>query len=317
MPGVPDRLGDAAAHRGRRADHAVQPRVRDHLDDRRHPAALFPQQPRGGAAELDLGRRQRARAELVLEPLELHPRAALEHEAGEARGRLGQHEEDVARRIGAEPLVAVQLEPPVAGRLRPGRVGAHVRAALLLGHRHPAQRAGDQPRLPLGGQLRVDPQRGHGGVGHGDRAHHARVRVRPQQLQRRAGDVRARPRIGPRQRVDLARHRAVEQPVPGRVELDPVDPMAEPVVGDQPRLVALGAAAVRLRLGRAGDKARLAHPIDRPARAFTLQRLLQRRVETQQIDVLERNGLVEDFRTRLDGHRPIMSGRSSGSRGRS
>ena len=90
--------------------------------------------------------------------------------------------------------------------------------------------------------------------------------MRPQQLERGAGDVRARPRIAPRQRVDLALDRAAQQPVPARVELDLVDPVAVAVVGEQPRLVALGAAAVLLRLGRAGDHAGVAHAVDRPAR---------------------------------------------------
>ena len=86
--------------------------------------------------------------------------------------------------------------------------------------------------------------------------------------------------------------------MPGRVELDLIDAVAEAVVGDQPRLVALGAAAVRLRLGRAGDEARLADTIERPARALTLQRLLQRGIERQQVDVLERDGLVEVAQSR-------------------
>src|SRR6185436_2483400 len=64
-----------------------------------------------------------------------------------------------------------------------------------------------------------------------------------QQLQRRAGDVGAGPLLPPRQRVDVPGDRPVEQPVPARVELDLVDAVAEAVVGDQARLVALGPAA--------------------------------------------------------------------------
>ena len=42
------------------------------------------------------------------------PGAALDQEAGEPGGRLRQHQEDVARRVGAEPLVAVELVQAVA-----------------------------------------------------------------------------------------------------------------------------------------------------------------------------------------------------------
>ena len=67
------------------------------------------------------------------------PRSTRKHDR--PAGRLGQDEEHVARRIGAEPLVAVQLIAAVADRLGAGDVGAHVGAALALGHRHPGQRA--------------------------------------------------------------------------------------------------------------------------------------------------------------------------------
>ena len=189
-----------------------------------------------------------------------NPGAALDDEAGEPAGRLGEHEEDVAHRVRAEPLVAGQVVV-VAVRARLRRAGADVRAALLLRHRHPAERAAlvvgqRQPRLPLGGELGIDPQRGHGRVGHRDRAHHARVRLRPEQLERRAGDVRARARRAPRQRVDLALDRAAQQPVPARVVVDLVDPVPVAVVRAQPRRVALGAPAVLLRLGGAGDDRR-------------------------------------------------------------
>ena len=199
MAGVVDRLGDAAPHPRGAADDAVQPRVRDHLDDRRHAAALLPQQPRGRRAELDLARGERARAELVLEPLELEAGAALDDEARQPARRLREDEEDVAHRVRAEPLVAGELVPPVACGLGARGAGAHVGAALLLRHRHPAQRAAlvvgqRQARLPLRGQLGIRAQGGDGGVGHRDRAHHAGVGVGPQQLERRARDVRARSR---------------------------------------------------------------------------------------------------------------------------
>ena len=49
-----------------------------------------------------------------------------------------------------------------------------------------------------------------------------------------AHDVGSGPLLTPGQAVDPARDRATEQPVPGGVELDLVDPMTEAVVGEQP-----------------------------------------------------------------------------------
>ena len=141
MPGVMDRLQRAAPQARGPAEQAVEPGVVDHPDDRRHAAPLLADEPCPDAAELDLGGRERARPELVLEPLELHPGAALDEEARQAARRLGENQEHVARRVRAEPLVAVDLIGAVAERLGAGDVGAHVGAALALGHRHPGDRA--------------------------------------------------------------------------------------------------------------------------------------------------------------------------------
>ena len=115
MRGVVDRLRGARAHPGGRAERAVEPGVVDHLDDRRHAAALLADQPRPGAAELDLAGGVRAVAELVLEPLDVDPVAlavggeARHQEAGEPALGLGEDEEGVAHRRRAEPLVAGEL----------------------------------------------------------------------------------------------------------------------------------------------------------------------------------------------------------------
>ena len=60
-----------------------------------------------------------------------------------------------------------------------------------------------------------------------------------------------------------------------------VEPVAEAVVREQPRLVALGAAAVLLRLGGAGHGAGVAHAVDGPAGALALERLVQRQVAVE------------------------------------
>ena len=94
--GVVERLRDPGAVAGGGADHAVEPGVVDHLDDRRHAAALLADHARPGAVELDLAGGVGAVAELVLEPLDVEGvalavgRPARHQEAGEARSRSGR-----------------------------------------------------------------------------------------------------------------------------------------------------------------------------------------------------------------------------------
>ena len=146
-----DRLGDPGPHPGRAAEHAVEPGVVDHLDDRPHAGALLADQPGRGGVELDLAGGVGAVAELVLEPLQAEAVAvavrgpAREEEAGEAAVGLGEDEEGVAHRRRHEPLVAGQLVlgagAAAVDRAGDGGVGADVGAALLLGHPHPGQGA--------------------------------------------------------------------------------------------------------------------------------------------------------------------------------
>ena len=99
VAGVVERLDRARAHAGGRADQAVEPGVVDHPDDRLDAAALLADQACAQAVVLDLGGGERARAELVLQPLDAEPGVArLEQEAREAGGRLRERQEDVARR---------------------------------------------------------------------------------------------------------------------------------------------------------------------------------------------------------------------------
>src|SRR5436305_10681393 len=99
-----DCLHGATPEAGCRAEQAVQPGVVDHPDDRGNPTTFLADQLPTSATELDLGGRERACAELVLEALELHSLASLDEKAGEAPGRLGEHQEDVAGRIRAKPF---------------------------------------------------------------------------------------------------------------------------------------------------------------------------------------------------------------------
>ena len=108
-----------------------------------------------------------------------------------------------------------------------------------------------------------------------------------------ADDVGAGLGLAPGQAVDAARHRALEQPVPRRIELDGVDPIAVAVVGGQPWLVALGAAGVLTGLHAAGHRTGLTGPVGAPAPAFAFERLMQRHVQREQVGGLQGRRLIE------------------------
>ena len=240
--GVVDRAGQTGTHAGGTAQRAVQPGEVDHLDDGRDAAALLADQPCGGAVVFDLTGGVGVVAELVLEPLQEHSVAgavgqdARQHEAGQPARGLREHQEDVAHRRRGEPLVAGQAVGAVAVGGCFGGAGAHVGAALLLGHRHARGDAGfgggqlqlgvvfatGQQRLVHRRQFGVVAQRRHHGVGHRDRADVARL-DRPHRRLGGADHVRARPLVGPRRGVQTVGDRRAHQLVVGGVVLHLVD----------------------------------------------------------------------------------------------
>ena len=138
---------------GGRAEHAVEPRVVDHLDDRRHAAALLADEPCPRRRELDLARRVRAVAELVLQPLDVKAVArpvrqhARDEEAREPAVGLRKHEERVAHRRRAEPLVPVELVLAVSERPRDGR-RSRERRSRPAARSSPSRRARRASRRP-------------------------------------------------------------------------------------------------------------------------------------------------------------------------
>ena len=298
MRRVMRRLLDRHAHRGGRAEHAVEPRVVDHLDDRRHAASLLADEPRPRGVELDLARRVRAVAELVLEPLDVEAVArpvrehARDEEAREPAVGLREHEERVAHRRRAEPLVPGQLVLAVAQRPRGRHVRADVRAALPLGHRHAAQRAallGGRPqrrvvverreqRLPLGGELGLRAQRGDGRVRHRDRAAVPGLDLRHEIEERRPRDVRAGARLAPRERVQPVLDARLQQRVPGRMELDLVDPVRRSGRACAAAAGSRSPGGPTRAARRSGTGRTSLALVGRPAAAFALERLGERPV---------------------------------------
>src|SRR5581483_2041421 len=132
------------------------------------------------------------------------------------------------------------------------------------------------------------------GVGHRDRAHHAAVGVRPQHEERRAHHMGTRAFLAPREACDLSLDRALQQYVPGGIELDLVDAVAVAIVRLAGRQISLGPAAVLERLDTARLAAGLARELGAPATPFALERLLEGAIDLEQVDGLERRGLIQD-----------------------
>ncbi len=152
---------------------------------------------------------------------------------------------------------------------------------------------GEKARLPLVRQLGLGSQGGDRRVGHRDRAADAALGLGELHEQRRPGDVGARAGLAPGQRVEAVGDPDRHQLVPGAVEDDLVDPMAEAVVGAQlgPLLVGLEAEADD-PLG-AAQLAQLANAALGPAGPLALQGLAQRAVLLEGVEALQRGWLVD------------------------
>ncbi len=312
---------DPRAHPRRAADHAVQAGVADHLDDRRHAAAGLAEHPRPRAVELDLRGGVGVVAELVLQALDVEgvARAVGQHagqqKAGEpggaspsarARGR-GRTSAPSRTTCARRARTRRPAPPPFSGRAS-GRVGAHVRAALLLGHRH----AGDRRAL----LCRRRSRRGSYVVAVTSGSHSAAS----SRLARSAGTTakvivigQAKPASAciavmysaaratcaagsaecPRQRVQLVLHAHRHQVVPRRVELDLVDAVARSGRAcaaracsrwpGAPRTAAVG----RRRTGRARRRAPCAQPPPSRSSAST-----SGQIAGEDVHALQRRGLV-------------------------
>ena len=154
-----------------------------------------------------------------------------------------------------------------------GGVGAHVGAALLLGHAHAEGDAGlGRRRAGSGGrscetgcaaaslgEARLSEQRGDGRVGHGDRAAVAGLRLRRRYRSAPRARRGRRVRCAAAGCTDASHDRGVQalgnaglhQLVPGRMELDDVEAAALLVMSAQAGRILVGLSAQRLGLGTA------------------------------------------------------------------
>ena len=188
-----------------------------------------------------------------------------------------------------------------------GRVGAHIGAALPLGHRHAEQRATlgcGRPqakvvverchqRLPSRRQLGLVAKGRKRRVGHRDRAPVSPFDLRPHVERGRARGVGAGARFAPGQRVEAVADGDLHQPVPRGVELDLVDAVAEAIVGAQLRRVGVGLESPGKGLFGAGEAAQLEHHVLRPGAALPFEGLAQRAAGLEQVVVDERRRLIQ------------------------
>ncbi len=268
-------------------------------------------------AELDFGRGVRAIAELVLQPLELQAigRTVLEQawhqEATHAVLGLRQHDEGIAHRCRHEPFVAREpidaVTDLVGGRL----VGAHIRAALLFRHAHADGDSGllhgrlvgriifarENLRRPILLDRRRRHHRGDRSAGHGQRAEMAAFQLCRQVKARGANLMRLafRVRIGlgiPDRGMQARRHGAAHQRMPGRMELDHIQPFTARAVGAQLRHALVRHARQFLRLVRGDVTAHLLEIVSRRARQ-TGRQIDDQRIGTIGIDAGPEARLVQ------------------------
>ena len=155
--------------------------------------------------------------------------------------------------------------------------------------RSPSYAFESQPGLPLRGDLGLRAQCRDAGVGHRDRAADAGLGLAEAHEHRRPGDVGARLRVAPRQGVEAEPDPDLHQLVPGGMELDLVDAVAEAVVGAELRRVLVGLATPALGERAAGERADLARGVgSAQSGALAPDRLGQRPVGLEDVVVLER-----------------------------
>ena len=316
MSRVMQRMREPRPHQAGGGNRAILPRQLHHLDDGADALALVADALRIGAGEFHLGRRIGAVAELVLQALELDRvdrsiRLEARHEkTGQSFVGLRQHQEGVAHRRRHEPFMPGDTIG-VAGAFSARHVGAHVGAALLLGHAHakrhaalgPPRReagiigAGRDHRHRLRQQVRLRRQCRHRRARHGDRAQMTGLdlggHIELRGTHHFGGTSRRLAQDGPGRIVQAGVGAACHQLVIGRVKLDFVAPDAAGIERPQFGRVLVGDAAPCRHDSRTPLLPELGQFLIRRSAAVGRHRIRQRPVQRKQIDVFERRRLVE------------------------
>ena len=278
-----------------------------------HAAPLLADEPRPGAVELDLRGRVRAVAELVLQPLDVEA-VARRRPAARAGGGSRRARPAPARARGRRRTSAPSRT--TCGRAASPRRRRAARASVVFARTSeppwrsviampqsalglPVRR--EQPRVVRRARSAAAPTRRPG------RARRAAPRTaacviesgQPTPASTCASVTKSAARTtwapGPGSRQGSAwtprSTPSAHQPVPGGMELDLVDALAETVVRAQDRRVFVRSRAPRQRLA-AELRAERDHPRLAPAAALAAQRLGQRAVLREEVVALERRRLV-------------------------
>ncbi len=205
---------------------------------------------------------------------------------------------------------AVRLAGASAGQgQRAGRVGAKVRAALLLGHSHTEQNAGllrgrpkplvvgtgENLRFPLGGDVGLAAQRRDGCVRHRGRTHDAGLDLPEEKDAGRPSDVRSLSRLGPGTRVQPVLDAQPEEGVPGGVVLDLVSAPADAVVRVNYGRVPVREETELDRLFPAEELAERGEPFGRPRRPLAGDGFAERAVGGEEVVAGEGRRHVRDL----------------------
>ncbi len=265
-------LDQRHAHQAGGGDGAIEPRQLHHLQNVADASAFLTDAPGKSLGELDFARSIGTVAELVFQALQANRIAravrpkARHQKAGEPARRLRQNKKRIAHRGRHEPLVT---DDRIAFRRRGSRrgIGAHVGAALFLGHAHaerhsrffppraklPVVGAGDEFGRDAGRKLGRGGKRRQPCPRHGDRTQmpslHLRRHIEACRAQNFGRRRRARAGSGPGRGVQSGANALGHQAVIGGMKFDCVAAKAVGVEGVELRRIFIGLAAERQHLG--------------------------------------------------------------------
>ena len=207
-----------------------------------------------------------------------------------------------------------------AERHGPGCIGAHIGAALLLGHEHADRGAGlfrprnvalvvggrEHARDPLVAGAGIGAQHRDHRIGHRHRAHDAAFGLREHVGHRHVRDLGAAAFVGPGKARHAVADRKRHQVVVGGMEGDLVDAHAVAVVGPEFGGMAVGGVCLFEGLGGADFAAEARQRRLCPAAAFARNPRAQHRIVLPQILIAEMRWHVGDrmrlqFRYRCSG----------------
>ena len=144
-------------------------------------------------------------------------------------------------------------------------------------------------------EIRLSLEGGDGGEGHGDRTAVPGLDLRLNVGPRRARDMGAFARVGPRRGMNPRFDRRLHQRVIAGVKPHQIDAPPVAVVGVEFGRILVGERALLENLRRAGARPEHREAVRSPGRAFALDRLLQRRIRVEQVAIGQLDRLVKNL----------------------